>query len=221
VVAIDGPTAAGKSTVARAVARRLGLNYVDTGAMYRTIALAALRRGVDLADAAALERLATSLRIVCEYDGDGERVHLDGEDVTTPIRGPEVSLASSVVSTVPAVRAALVARQRALAAAGGVVMEGRDIGTVVLPDADVKVYLDATLDTRAARRHAELSARGSSLSLDEVRHAEAERDSRDRGRAHSPLRPASDAVIIDTTTRSVSEVAEIIVRLARERMEAT
>jgi cytidylate kinase len=221
VVAIDGPTAAGKSTVARAVARRLGFVYVDTGAMYRSVALAALRRNIALDDAPTLERLALALDMQCTLEEDGERIVLDGEDITTAIRSPEVSTASSVVSTLPGVRTALVARQRALAVTGGVVMEGRDIGTVVLPDADVKVFLDASLDARAARRYAELSQRGSDLSFDEVRRAEAERDRRDRDRQHSPLRPAPDAVVIDTTERSADDVSEFVVRLARQRMETT
>jgi cytidylate kinase len=218
-VAIDGPTAAGKSTVARVVARRLGFTYVDTGAMYRSVALAALRGNIDLTDGPALERLAASLTMECTLEEDGERVVVDGDDVTTAIRSPEVSTASSLVSALPGVRAALVARQRALAAAGGVVMEGRDIGTVVLPDADVKVFLDASLDARAARRYAELSRMGNDLSLDEVRRAEAERDRRDRERQHSPLRPAPDAVIIDTTERSVGDVSDLVIQLTRQRME--
>lgn len=217
VVAIDGPTASGKSTVARGVARRLGFRYVDTGAMYRTVALAALREGISLDDDAALGRLASMLSIEIREDTRGERVIMDGEDVGAAIRTPEVSRASSVVSAVPAVRSALVARQRDLAANGGVVMEGRDIGTVVFPDAEVKVFLDASLEARARRRHAELTARGVRIDPDEVRRQEAERDQRDETRALSPLRAAPGAVVIDTTTRDPEEIVEFIVRLVRAR----
>jgi cytidylate kinase len=203
--------------VAKAIARRLSLEYLDTGAMYRSVAWAALQRGLDLADAAALERLAADLRIEFPPGGAGPRVMVDGQDVTTAIRTPEVSAASSVVGAVAGVRTALVAKQRARAMTGGIVMEGRDIGTVVLPDAELKVFLDATLDARARRRHAELQARGMTTTLEEVRVQEAERDRRDETRAHSPLRPADDAVVIDTTAMSVDEVVEQIVRLFRER----
>jgi cytidylate kinase len=148
----------------------------------------------------------------------GDRVVLDGEDVTEAIRTPEVSAAASQVSAAPAVRASLVARQQRLAAAGRVVMEGRDIGTVVFPDAEVKVFLDARVDSRAARRYAELRARGAQVELEEVRRQEAERDRRDQTRAISPLRPASDAVVIDATTRTADAIIDDIVRLVRERL---
>ncbi|MDR7523491.1 MAG: (d)CMP kinase [Armatimonadota bacterium] len=217
VVTIDGPTAAGKSTVARGVARRLGLRYVDTGAMYRAVALAAIRRGIDPTDGGALGALAESVTVRFESGPSGDRVCLDGEDVTAAIRAPEVSAAASVVSTVPRVRAAMVAQQRALAASGGVVMEGRDIGTVVLPDAEVKVFLDATLETRAKRRHDELRARGVEIDIEEIKRQEAERDRRDETRALAPLRPAADAVILDTTAMTVDEVIDAVVRLVRQR----
>jgi cytidylate kinase len=218
-VTIDGPTAAGKSTVARGVARRLGFEYIDTGAMYRLVALAAIRRGVDLAHGEVLADLAATLATEIRPGEDADRLFVDGEDVTTAIRSPEVSTASSIVSAVPGVRSALVARQRALASAGGVVMEGRDIGTVVLPDAEVKVFLLASLEARAQRRHAELIARGVVTTLDEVRRQEAERDERDQTRAHSPLRAAADAVVIDTTVQTPEQIIEAIVRLVRERTD--
>jgi cytidylate kinase len=221
VIAIDGPTAAGKSTVAREVARRLGLDYVDTGAMYRSVAWAALQRRVNLADAAALERLAATLHIETIAGEAGQRVLVDGQDVTLAIRSPEVSEAASAVSAVPGVRAALVALQRRRAATGGVVMEGRDIGTVVLPDADVKVFLQASLEARVRRRHAELRARGVQTTLEAVRRQEAARDRRDETRAHSPLRVAADAVVIDTTSRRPEEVVEAILRLVHERSRAS
>lgn len=220
VVAIDGRTAAGKSTVARAIATRLGFRYVDTGAMYRSVALAAIRRGVDLADPDATARLAGALVIDFRPAADaaaGDRVVVDGEDVTEAIRTPEVSEGASIVSVSPGVRSALVARQRAMGAEGGVVMEGRDIGTVVFPDADVKIFLDASLEVRARRRHAELRARGVEVDLEDVRRTEAERDQRDETRALSPLRPAADAVVLDTTTQGLEDVINNIVRLVRER----
>jgi cytidylate kinase len=223
VVAIDGPTAAGKSTVARGVAARLGLRYVDTGAMYRSVAVAAARRGVDLADEVEVTRVADAITIEFKpagpdaCPGTAQRVLVDGADLTEAIRTPEASDGASRVSVIPGVRAAMVARQRAMGAGGGVVMEGRDIGTVVFPHADVKVFLSASLDARARRRHAELDARGQPASLEEVRRIEAERDRRDQTRAHSPLRPADGAVVIDTTTLPTEEVIEAIVRLVRER----
>lgn len=224
VVAIDGPTAAGKSTVAQGVAARLGFRYVDTGAMYRSVAVAALRGGVDLADADAVTRLANAITIEfvpaaapTAEEGKGERVLVDGQDLTEIIRTPEASDGASRVSVIPGVRAALVARQRVMGAEGGVVMEGRDIGTVVFPNADVKVFLNASLDARARRRHAELLARGQAVSLEEVRRIEAERDRRDETRTHSPLRPAEGAVVMDTTTMRAEDVIEAIVRLVRER----
>lgn len=220
VVAIDGPTAAGKSTVARGVARRLGLLYVNTGAMYRSVAIAALRRRVDLGDADAVTRLADSivieLRPAATGGELGNRVLVDGEDVTEAIRTPEASDGASRVSVIPGVRTAMVARQRAMGADGGVVMEGRDIGTVVFPDADVKVFLKASLEARARRRHAELLARGQVVDLEEVRRTEAERDRRDETRAHSPLRPAEGAVVLDSTTMTADEVVEAVVRLVRK-----
>ncbi|MDQ7819502.1 MAG: (d)CMP kinase [Armatimonadota bacterium] len=215
IVAIDGPVGAGKTTVARAVARALGFRHVDTGAMYRSVAWAALSRGVDLSDEAALTALARSLEIRLEDTPDGQRVWVDGRDVTEAIRDPAVSEAASVVSTYPGVREAMVAAQRRLGADGGVVVEGRDIGTVVFPDAEVKVFLTASVEERARRRYRELRARGVAISLDEVRRAEEERDRRDRTRSHSPLQPAPDAVVMDTTGVPVDEVVGSILALCR------
>jgi CMP/dCMP kinase len=214
IVAIDGPVGAGKSTVAWAVARRLGFRYVDTGAMYRSVAWAALQRGMDLRDEAAVTALARSLRIEFHANPEGQRVWVDGRDVTDTLRSPEVSDAASIVSMYPGVREAMVAIQRALGAQGGVVMEGRDIGTVVFPDADVKIFLDASLEERARRRYRELRARGLNADLDAVRQAEEERDRRDRTRTHSPLQRAPGAVVIDSTQLPADEVIERIVQLA-------
>jgi CMP/dCMP kinase len=205
LVAIDGPAGSGKSTVARAVAARLGVSYLDTGAMYRSVALASLRREVDPSDGEALARLATDLEI--EVD---DRVLVDGADVTADIRGPEVTAVVSTVSAHPAVRAELVRRQRAWAEArGGGVVEGRDIGSVVFPDADVKVFLTASEAERARRRQRDEAA----PDVDAVAAALARRDKLDSSRTVSPLRPADDAVVIDTTARTVDDVVDEVVGL--------
>jgi cytidylate kinase len=208
VIAIDGPAGAGKSTVARAVARALGIAYLDSGAMYRSAALAALRSGASLDDGAALGSLVRGLRMTV---ADG-RVSLDGEDVTEAIRTPEVSAAASRVSVHPEVRDAMVQRQRALIAASDYVAEGRDIGTVVTPNATLKVFLTASDAERARRRAAETGE----LPAD-VQAAQSLRDARDRGRQHGALRPADDAVEIDTTGLSADEVAARIADLAAQR----
>lgn len=208
VIAIDGPAGAGKSTVARAVARSLGFAYLDSGAMYRCVALAALRAGADPADGVASGRVAAQI----EVGFDDERVILDGEDVTGAIRTAEISEAASVVSRHSEVRRAMVEHQRELIAAGHYVAEGRDIGTVVSPDAPLKIYLNASAAERARRRAAETGE-----DLDAVASAQAERDSRDRQREHGALRPAADAVEVDTTDLEVEEVVERVVALARER----
>jgi cytidylate kinase len=208
VIAIDGPAGAGKSTVARAVARALGLTYLDSGAMYRSVALAALRAGTNMDDADALGRLAGGLEVTLASG----RVLLDGEDVTEAIRSPEVSAAASRVSAHPAVREAMVKRQRTLIAAGDYVAEGRDIGTVVSPDAALKVFLTASDAERARRRAAETGE-----PFADVQAAQARRDSRDRGRQHGALRAADDAVQIDTTGLAADEVAARIAELAAQR----
>jgi cytidylate kinase len=208
IIAIDGPAGAGKSTVAKAVAEALGLTYLDSGAMYRCVALAALRAGVGVDDGAALGRLARGLHLTL---ADGS-VSLDGDDVTEAIRAPEVSAAASHVSVHPEVREAMVERQRALIVGGNYVAEGRDIGTVVSPDAGLKVFLTASNAERARRRAAE-----SGEALADVRAAQASRDARDRGREHGALRAADDAVEIDTTGLSAEEVAARIADLAAER----
>jgi CMP/dCMP kinase len=208
VIAIDGPAGAGKSTVARAVARTLGLTYLDSGAMYRCVALGALRSGVGLDDGVALGRLVRGLRI----ELGGGRVSLDGEDVTEVIRAPEVSAAASRVSVHPEVREAMVERQRALIASGDYVAEGRDIGTVVSPEATLKIFLTASDAERARRRAAETGEPPA-----EVLAAQARRDARDRGREHGALRAAEDAVQIDTTALGVDAIAGRIADLALEK----
>ncbi len=208
VIAIDGPAGAGKSTVARAVASALGFTYLDSGAMYRCVALAAIRAGVDADDAPAVGRLAGELRI----EFAAHRVLLDGEDVTEEIRAPEVTSAASRVSVHPEVREAMVARQRALIENGDYVAEGRDIGTVVSPDAPLKVFLTASPDERARRRAAETGER-----LETVLASQSDRDARDSERRHGALRSADDSVEIDTTGLDAAQVTARVVALARER----
>jgi cytidylate kinase len=208
VIAIDGPAGAGKSSVARGVADALGLTYLDSGAMYRCVALAALERSVDLDDAGAMGELAASLEIGL----DGDRVSLDGRDVSAAIREPETSAAASRASIHPAVREAMVARQRRLIGAGRYVAEGRDIGTVVSPDSPLKVFLTASAAERARRRAAQTGE-----APEAVLAAQEERDRRDQSRVHGAMRAAGDAVEIDTTGLGLDEVVERVVDLARER----
>lgn len=216
-IAIDGPAGAGKSTVANELARRLGYLYFDTGVLYRAVTLAALRRGIAPDDREAVGALVNDLHIDVApprvADGRTLTVLLDGEDVTWAIRQPEVDRNVSAVSAQPAVRQALLDRQRAIAATGGVIMAGRDIGTVVLPNADLKVYLEATPEERARRRQAEERARGQDRSFAEVLADIARRDDIDSHRALSPLRPADDAVIVDTEGLDIEGVLEAIDRL--------
>ena len=215
MIAVDGPAGAGKSSASRALARRLGFGYVDTGAMYRAVGVLAAERGIDADDAAALGRLVAGLDF--ELARDGERLLIGGRDLSAAIRRPEAGELASRVSTQPVVRQRLVALQRALGAAGGVVMEGRDIGTVVFPDARVKLYLTADPATRAARRAAELRAAAATVDEAALARELAERDRRDAGRAHSPLRPAADTVVLDTTALTLEDVVEAMERVVRER----
>lgn len=208
VIAIDGPAGAGKSTVARGVAGKLGFTYLDSGAMYRCVALAALRGQTELDDGEAVGALAEGL----EIDFDGRRVLLDGAEVTDEIREPEVSAAASQVSVHPRVREAMVARQRALIAAGRYVAEGRDIGTVVSPDSPLKVFLTASDEERARRRAAETGE-----DFEVVLAAQRQRDARDTEREHGALRAAEDAVELDTTGLTQDEVVARVVALAQER----
>ncbi|MCS7025506.1 MAG: (d)CMP kinase [Bryobacteraceae bacterium] len=215
VVAIDGPAGAGKSTVARRLAQRLGFLYIDTGAMYRAVALWALRNGTDFDDVHRLEQLACAAQVSLE--NGGRRVLLNGEDVSSAIRTQEISDGASKVSTVAGVRRALVEKQRQMAAEQSVVMEGRDIGTIVFPNADIKVYLDASVAVRAERRLKELFSRGIETTREEVEKEIRERDERDRTRAASPLMQAPDAVYLDSSGLSIEEVEEAILKLIRER----
>ncbi|MCE6999948.1 (d)CMP kinase [Saccharothrix sp. S26] len=205
VVALDGPSGTGKSSVARRLAAALGARYLDTGAMYRAVTLAVLRAGVDLADAGKVAEVAAAALVVQGTDPDRSTTFLDGDDVGAEIRGPEVTLAVSPVSAVPAVREQLVAEQRriiaeALEGAGGIVVEGRDIGTAVVPDAPLKVYLTADAEARAQRRAKQDSASGRASTLDATLADVRRRDAYDSSRAVSPLRAADDAVVLDTTS---------------------
>jgi len=220
IIAIDGPVGSGKSTVARGVAELLGYTYLDSGAMYRALALKANRRGVSLSDAAALENLACETHIDLERGADGQKVLLDGEDVTLAIRTADVSQAASHVALVSGVRQVLVDEQRRAGSRGGVVMEGRDIGTVVFPHADLKIFLDASVEVRAERRWREHQQKGDGLTLAQVVDEVRERDLRDRSRVASPLMRAKDAVLVDNTAMGAIETARLIVQLARERETA-
>jgi len=216
-IAIDGPAGAGKSTVARKVAAALGYVYVDTGAMYRAVALRCLELGVDVSDPEAVARAARAMEVRLEPAGGEPKVFVDGADVTEAIREPRVGEAVSLVAQVPEVREVLVELQRRMGERGGIVMDGRDIGTVVLPSADVKIFLTAAEEERAARRHAELVARGERVAYEEVLDALRRRDALDRTRAVSPLVKADDAVEVDSTGRPVESVVAEILELCRER----
>jgi cytidylate kinase len=204
IITIDGPAGAGKTTVARALAARLGYRLVDTGAMYRALAWSVRMAGLPAEEGPALRGHLDAVRI----DVKDDRVYVDGHDVTGEIRTPEISVLTSRLTTLPSVREKVTPLQRRLAAEGRVVLEGRDTGTVVCPDADVKFYLDASLDERARRRHRELAQAGAAASFAAVRMDIAARDSQDRSRALAPLTPATDAIVVDTTELTVEQVVE-------------
>ncbi len=216
LIAIDGPAAAGKSTVAKRLAEELGVPYLDTGAMYRAVALLALRDGLeeplDRAGALRVVELMDRHRITVEAGGGGTSVFVDGEDVGPEIRTPECSLMASAVSALPGVRSALVPLQRELGRAKGGVMEGRDIGTVVFPDAALKFFLTASVDERAQRRHRDLSAKHVGASFDEVREQQQQRDLQDTSRTESPLQVAPGSIVVDTTGSTLDEVVERLMR---------
>jgi cytidylate kinase len=212
IVAIDGPSGVGKGTIARRVAGALGYRYVDTGAMYRAVAWLALARGTSLADEGALAELADQAAIHVAP----EAVSVDGHDVTRAIRTPEIDKGAAAVARWPRVREILVKRQRALGASGGIVIEGRDIGTVVFPNADVKIYLDASPTERARRRASDQAhAHGANVPLDHIARELAERDESDRGRSASPLTIASDASVVDTTGLSIEDVFARVMAIVR------
>lgn len=214
-VTIDGPAGAGKSTVARAVAHALGYRYIDTGALYRGVAWLAARRHLDGTDAAAVETMMDGMDLRLESDGSGARVWVDGTEVTAELRTPEISQLASTLSALPGVRARLVERQRAFGRQDSIVIEGRDTGTVIFPDAACKIYLDASIAERARRRLEDLRAAGNDATLEAVLADVRSRDERDMGREHAPLRPADDAHHVDTTGLSIAEVVERITARAR------
>ena len=222
IVAIDGPAGAGKSTVSKLLARRLGLSFVDSGALYRTVALSARRQGIATDDDQALAALVGRIRISFKATADENRVYLDGEDVSAEIRTPEISLLASAVSARPVVRAGLLGLQRRLAleAPVGAVLEGRDIGTVVFPDADLKFFLEASPDVRARRRYEELFQKGTESTLDAVLADQTQRDRNDASRAVAPLKPADDAVRVDSSGLPLSEVVQRLERVIHERLSA-
>jgi len=212
VVAIDGPAASGKSTTARLLARTLGWLYLDTGAMYRAVTVKVLRENIPLDDSAAIGRLADSIHVELEPTTNGTKVFIDGEDVTRLIRTPEVDKAIGPVCEVPKVRTVMVQLQRRLAEGRNVVAEGRDVGTVVFPDAGIKIFMTATVDERAARRKRDMEKQGLPVPIGELRQELLERDRRDSTRENSPLCQAKDALLLDTSRMTVEEQVQFIVK---------
>ncbi|MCI8704039.1 MAG: (d)CMP kinase [Anaerotignum sp.] len=215
-IAIDGPAGSGKSTAAKETAKRLGMVYVDTGAMYRTVALACMRAGVSVSDEAAALSVLNRIDMRIEPEQGGQRIFLDGKDVTAEIRTPEIGKGASEVAAFRKVRERLVEIQQELARKYPVVMDGRDIGTVVLPDAELKIYLDAGVEERARRRQGELREQGKTEELSEVMEKIRQRDEADKTREHSPLRMANDAILLDSTGMSAEEVVQAILAEAEK-----
>lgn len=216
-IAIDGPAAAGKSTIAKMTAEKLGYTYIDTGAMYRALTYKALKEGIDINNGAKLSDLLKETLITLEPTKDGQIVRVDGVDVSTEIRSAEVTTAVSAVATHEAVRTLMVEKQRQLGEKTGVVMDGRDIGTHVLPTAELKVFMTASVEERAERRYKEDRARGFDTSLEQLKKEIEARDEADSSREVSPLKQAEDAILLDTTAMSINEVADEISRLAKVR----
>ena len=207
-IAIDGPAGAGKSTIAKLLAAKLGILYLDTGAMYRAVGLKALNTGVDIADAAAVEKMLVDTKIDVKQEGGVQHVYLDGKDVSVDIRENRVSKAASDISAVPCVRYKMVELQREIAAKCDTVLDGRDIGTFVLPNAEHKIFLSASAEERAKRRFAELKAKGSDLTFEQIKDDILKRDYNDSHRALAPLKKADDATEVDTTSMTIEEVTE-------------
>ncbi|NLX70125.1 MAG: (d)CMP kinase [Clostridiales bacterium] len=207
-IAIDGPAGAGKSTIAKIVAKRININYLDTGAMYRAVALKALEMGLDCKDPEQIIPMLSSTNLSVSYERERQLVYVDGKDVTDLIRSPQVSIAASDIAVIPEVRMKLVEIQRELAQRYSLVVDGRDIGTYVLPNADKKFYLTATIDERARRRWLELIDRGYTLDINEIKKDLEKRDMNDMNRSFAPLRKAEDAILIDTTDKTIEEVVD-------------
>lgn len=219
VIAIDGPAASGKSTTARLVANELGYTYIDTGAMYRAVTLAAVRAGIDPDDQSAIELLASTLDVRIKPAGDGLlHTYLGDEEISKEIRSPRVNEHVSQISAYPGVRKAMVALQMDMGRNGGVVLDGRDIGTVVFPDADVKIFMFADISARAQRRQVDLDRSGSAMEVDTVAHDLSARDEYDSSRAISPMRAADDAIQIDTSDLTIDQQVEQVLHLVDEKM---
>ncbi len=220
VIAIDGPSGAGKSTLARLLASRLGYLYIDTGAMYRAVGWKATREGTDPADEQKLAELCGRVAVTIKHDANGQRVFVDDVEVTAEIRTPEMGMMASAVSRSPSVRARLLTLQRSLGAEGGVVMDGRDIGTVVFPGADVKFFLDASAEERGRRRYAELREKGMDVDRDRITQEIRDRDRQDSGRAIAPLKRADDAILIDSSAMTIDEVLAVMHAHVEKRKNA-
>jgi cytidylate kinase len=219
-IAIDGPSGAGKSTVAKSLAKRLGYNYVDTGAMYRSVALRVKEKGIPPEDELTIRQLALSLRIAFITEDEQTHVFCDGEDVTEVIRKPEISRLASAISKQKGLRKALVQMQREMGRGGGVILEGRDIGTVVFPDAEVKFYLDAKSEERVKRRYDEMVEKGMMADFKETQKELVQRDHNDMHRDQSPLKKAKDALLIDSTHRSAEQVMAEMLRIIKEKVKS-
>ena len=218
IITIDGPAGAGKSTLAQGLSRRLKWAYLDTGALYRALAVSATRRGIDGNDQLAIENLAQSLNITIQTaPGGSTATWVDGQDLTLELRTPEISQLASIVSAWPGVRASLLELQKSIGAQGQVVVEGRDMGTVVFPESALKFFLSAKAETRASRRHMELVANGHKVDLEEILAEVIKRDEADKNRAVAPLKAAPDAIIIDSTTLNIDQVLEIMLQAALAR----
>lgn len=221
-IAIDGPSGAGKSTIARAAAERYNFIYVDTGAIYRTVGLCAIRNQVDYSNTEIVKAFLPNVHVEMKHDEEGrQRMYLNGEDVTDEIRIPEVSQAASKISAIPCVREFLLQMQRSMAERYNVIMDGRDIGTVVIPNADVKIFLTASQEERAERRYKELLQKGMDITYEKVYEDMKRRDFQDSNRETAPLKPAEDAITIDTTGNTFEESVDLICKVINERLEST
>ena len=217
-IAIDGPAGAGKSSIAKLAARELGFIYIDTGAMYRASALYAIENGIEICEKSFTKEVLDKIKIDIKYDEEGQKIFLCGKDVSKRIREADVSIGASNIAVIPAVRLKLVELQRELAKGNDVIMDGRDIGTYVLPDAELKIFLTATSDERAKRRLKELMEKGQTADFEQVKRDIEYRDKNDSEREFAPLRRADDAVLVDSTDMSIDDVKNCILKLAREKM---